>query len=116
MISRDQRTPLGEWWWTVDRLLLAGLIALMLGGIILSLAASPPVAARIGLVRALVRRPLVLCLDNADASLDLEGLRRLGEVLNELKGRTTTFIASSAPALLQLADVRYRVDRRRTAS
>src|SRR3981081_1353885 len=49
MISREQRTPLSEWWWTVDRLLLAAIIALMLGGIILSLAASPPVATRIGL-------------------------------------------------------------------
>jgi len=49
MISREQRTPLSEWWWTVDRLLLAAIMTLMLGGIILSLAASPPVAARIGL-------------------------------------------------------------------
>src|SRR6267154_1265406 len=49
MISREQRTPLSEWWWTVDRLLLAAIIALVLGGIILSLAASPPVATRIGL-------------------------------------------------------------------
>ena len=49
MISRDQRTPLSQWWWTVDRLLLAALITLMLGGIILSLAASPAVAVRIGL-------------------------------------------------------------------
>src|SRR3981081_1533149 len=49
MISREQRTPLSEWWWTVDRLLLAAIIALMLGGIILWLAASPPVATRIGL-------------------------------------------------------------------
>jgi cell division protein FtsW len=49
MISREQRTPLSEWWWTVDRLQLAALIALMLGGVILSLAASPPVATRIGL-------------------------------------------------------------------
>src|SRR5215204_5172590 len=49
MMSRARRTPFGEWWWTVDRLLLAALAALMLGGIILSLAASPPVAARIGL-------------------------------------------------------------------
>jgi cell division protein FtsW len=49
MISREQRTPFSEWWWTVDRLLLAAIIALMLGGIILSLAASPPVATRIGL-------------------------------------------------------------------
>lgn len=49
MISREQRTPLSQWWWTVDRLLLAALITLMLAGVILSLAASPPVAARIGL-------------------------------------------------------------------
>lgn len=49
MISREQRTPLSEWWWTVDRLLLAAFMALMLGGVILSLAASPPVAVRIGL-------------------------------------------------------------------
>ncbi len=49
MISREQRTPLSEWWWTVDRLLLAAMFALMLAGIILSLAASPPVAVRIGL-------------------------------------------------------------------
>ncbi|WP_022720380.1 FtsW/RodA/SpoVE family cell cycle protein, partial [Rhodopseudomonas sp. B29] len=49
MISREQRTPFSEWWWTVDRVLLAALIALMLAGVILSLAASPPVATRIGL-------------------------------------------------------------------
>jgi cell division protein FtsW len=49
MVSRAERTYFGEWWWTVDRLLLAALGALMLGGIVLSLAASPPVATRIGL-------------------------------------------------------------------
>jgi cell division protein FtsW len=49
MGSRTQRTAFNEWWWTVDRLTLAALGALMLGGIVLCLAASPPVAARIGL-------------------------------------------------------------------
>jgi cell division protein FtsW len=49
MSSRAQRTAFNEWWWTVDRLTLAALAALMLGGIVLCLAASPPVAARIGL-------------------------------------------------------------------
>ena len=49
MASRAQPTPFSEWWWTVDRLTLAALGALMLGGIVLCLAASPPVAARIGL-------------------------------------------------------------------
>src|SRR6476646_528400 len=49
MVSRLERTRFAAWWWTVDRLLLAALLALMLAGIILSLAASPPVAARLGL-------------------------------------------------------------------
>jgi cell division protein FtsW len=48
MVSRAQPTAFSEWWWTVDRLTLASLGALMLGGIVLCLAASPPVAARIG--------------------------------------------------------------------
>jgi len=48
MVSRAERTRFSEWWWTVDRYLLAGIIALMIGGIILSLAASPPVAERLG--------------------------------------------------------------------
>jgi len=49
MVSRTVRTPFGHWWWTVDRPVLAALFGLMLGGIILSLAASPPVAARLNL-------------------------------------------------------------------
>ena len=49
MISRTERSPLTDWWWSIDRLMLAALGTLMLAGIVLSLAASPPVAARIGL-------------------------------------------------------------------
>jgi cell division protein FtsW len=49
MASRAQPTVLNEWWRTVDRLTLAAVGALMLGGIVLGLAASPPVATRIGL-------------------------------------------------------------------
>ena len=48
-VPRTARSILGAWWWTVDRIMLAALIVLMLGGVILSLAASPPVANRIGL-------------------------------------------------------------------
>ena len=49
MVSRAERTPFAVWWWTIDRLMLAALGAIMLCGIILSLAASPPVATRLGL-------------------------------------------------------------------
>lgn len=49
MVSRAERTPFGEWWWTVDRFSLAAVGALLLAGIVLSLAASPPVAGRLGL-------------------------------------------------------------------
>src|ERR1700752_1574007 len=69
MASRAQPTLFSEWWRTVDRLTLAALGALMLGGIVLCLAASPLVAARIGLdpfhfvnrqVRFLIPAALVL--------------------------------------------------------
>ncbi len=49
MVSRASRTPFASWWWTVDRLMLAAVITVMLAGIVSSLAASPPVAARLGL-------------------------------------------------------------------
>jgi cell division protein FtsW len=49
MVSRTRNTPFAAWWWTIDRLTVAALIAIALGGIVLSLAASPPVAARLGL-------------------------------------------------------------------
>src|SRR5262245_38125360 len=47
MIAR--RSLLTAWWRTVDRSMLAALLVVMLAGIVLSLAASPPVAARLGL-------------------------------------------------------------------
>ena len=46
MTSRTEYSPLGDWWWTVDRMILAALAVLMLGGLVFSLAASPPVAVR----------------------------------------------------------------------
>jgi cell division protein FtsW len=48
MVSRADRTAFAEWWWTVDKYLLGGLVVLMLGGVVLSLAGSPPVAERLG--------------------------------------------------------------------
>ncbi|MFZ4532643.1 MAG: putative lipid II flippase FtsW [Alsobacter sp.] len=49
MASRIERTPFSDWWWTIDRLLLALLIVLMVIGIVLNMAGSPPVAERLGL-------------------------------------------------------------------
>jgi cell division protein FtsW len=49
MVSRANRSVFAEWWWTIDKYLLFALLALMIGGVVLSLAGSPPVAERIGL-------------------------------------------------------------------
>ena len=49
MFSRDRKTPIAEWWWTIDKQLLAALGLLLIVGIVLSFAASPPVAERLGL-------------------------------------------------------------------
>lgn len=49
MVSRVDKSIIAEWWRTVDRLLLGMLILLMLCGVLISFAASPAVAERIGL-------------------------------------------------------------------
>jgi len=49
MVSRAERGPLAEWFWTIDRLFLAVFILLLGVGFMLSFAASPAVAERIGL-------------------------------------------------------------------
>ncbi|PKQ04397.1 MAG: cell division protein FtsW, partial [Alphaproteobacteria bacterium HGW-Alphaproteobacteria-12] len=48
-LARTNRSLIGEWWWTVDKWTLFGLLCLMLLGGVLALAASPAVAIRIHL-------------------------------------------------------------------
>jgi len=47
-VPRDDRSILGQWWWTVDRWSLGAILAIMAFGVLLTLAASPPAAERIG--------------------------------------------------------------------
>jgi cell division protein FtsW len=49
LISRSDRGALARWWFTVDRPLLSAALLLMAVGVLVSMAASPPVATRIGL-------------------------------------------------------------------
>lgn len=49
MVSRTERSPIADWWWTVDRWLLAAIAALIVLGLVLTMAGSPPVAERLGL-------------------------------------------------------------------
>ncbi|WP_342669884.1 putative peptidoglycan glycosyltransferase FtsW [Devosia elaeis] len=49
MFSRAEKTPLAEWWWSIDKELLGALIMLLAVGVVLSFGASPAVAERIGL-------------------------------------------------------------------
>lgn len=46
MVSRAQMSPFANWWWTVDRAMLGALLSLMALGLVLSFAASPPMAER----------------------------------------------------------------------
>jgi cell division protein FtsW len=85
-LSRDDRTRLGRWWFTVDRWMLAALFALAGIGMLMTLAASPAVAERIGLdMYAFVRRqlvflPLALALLLAVSLLGPRGVRRVAFV------------------------------------
>jgi len=48
-LAREERSVLTDWWFTVDRLLLAGILAIAGAGVVLSLAASPAIAIKRGL-------------------------------------------------------------------
>ena len=47
-VPRDDRSVIGQWWWTVDRWALGAILAIMAFGVLLTLAASPTAAERIG--------------------------------------------------------------------
>jgi len=49
LFARTDKSFLGQWWWTVDRGMLAAFLTLAVFGIALVATASPPVAERIGL-------------------------------------------------------------------
>jgi cell division protein FtsW len=48
-LSRAERSLLADWWFTVDRVLLAAILVIAGAGLLLSLAASPSIAVRRGL-------------------------------------------------------------------
>jgi cell division protein FtsW len=48
MFSREKKTFINEWWWTIDKQLLAALLLLLGIGVAMSFAASPSVATRLG--------------------------------------------------------------------
>ncbi|HBR26980.1 MAG TPA: putative lipid II flippase FtsW [Rhizobiales bacterium] len=48
-LTRADKSVLSDWWFTVDRLMFFGLLLLMGLGLVLSLAASPPIAAKYNL-------------------------------------------------------------------
>jgi cell division protein FtsW len=83
MVSRAERSAFGDWWWTVDRLLIAGLAVLMLSGLVFLMAGGPPVAERLGLSTFhFVNRQVLflipaLCIMIPVSFLSLRHIRRL---------------------------------------
>lgn len=85
--ARTDTSIIGRWWWTVDKWLLLALSVLALTGVILTLAASPAVAVRIGydsfyfVKRELFFLPLALAVMFAASLLEPRGVRRLSLVV-----------------------------------
>lgn len=83
--SRADRSPIGEWWWTIDRVTLGLIGALLTIGLLLNLAAGPAAAERMGISdnlyfvyrQALFIPPAIAVLIGA-SMLNLVQIRRLG--------------------------------------
>ena len=81
--ARTDTSVLGRWWWTVDRWAMAA-IALLIGvGMVLTLAASPPVADRLGydsfhfVRRQFAYLPIAVVVMFAVSLLSPRGIRRV---------------------------------------
>ena len=87
MISRAHRSPLSDWWWTVDRGMISLVLVLLLTGFVFSFAASPPVAERLGLdslhfvMRHAVFAPFAALLMIAISFLTPRQVRRVALVM-----------------------------------
>ena len=85
--ARTDTSLIGRWWWTIDRWTLIAIIALAALGAILTLAASPAVAERIGLEnyhfvrRQFVFLPLGIMIMLATSMLTPRGVRRTALVV-----------------------------------
>jgi cell division protein FtsW len=82
-VPRDDRSVIGQWWWTVDRWSLGAILAIMAFGVLLTLAASPPAAERIGAdsfmfaKRQFVFLPMALAITLAISLASPRHVRRL---------------------------------------
>ena len=64
---------------------------------------------RIAIARALVRKPMLLILDEPTVGLDRQTELEICETLSKLKGEVTTIAVSHQPALFGIADAIYAV-------
>ncbi len=81
--SRNSRSALAKWWWTVDKGLLAALAVIVVIGVLLSLSASPAVASRIGVgkfhfvIKQMFFLPFAIGLMLCLSMLGLKEIRRI---------------------------------------
>lgn len=86
-MRRTRKNILTEWWWTIDRSMLLVLILMMFFGLVLSMAASPPVAEKLGLgsfhfvKRHALFVPVALMLMVGLTLLDPRNIRRVALLL-----------------------------------
>ena len=87
MGSRAKKGLISDWWWSIDRWFLAAFLVLMIGGMVLSFAASPPVAEKIGLEpfhfvkrHALFLFPSIVAM-LATSLLSPRGIRRMSALM-----------------------------------
>ncbi|MBT3990258.1 MAG: cell division protein FtsW [Rhodospirillaceae bacterium] len=84
--SRTDESLFGRWWWTVDRWMIAAIIAIAASGAVLALAASPAVAERIGLDtfyfarRQFIVLPFALIVMFAVSLLNRSGVRQVAVI------------------------------------
>ena len=101
LLSRSDRGLLAQWWFTVDRGLMSAVMLLMAAGVLISMAASPPVAERIGLDSLHFFKSQLIFL--GPAVLVLVGV----SFLDQKQARRAGFVVFALSILLMIAALKF---------
>lgn len=104
MYNRSDRSAVSQWWWTIDRWLLAAFLGLIGFGMVLSFAATPNVAERIGLDSFhFVERHAIFLLPTIAVMIGIS-------FLNERQTRRLALIVLGASLLLMVVALFFGVE------
>lgn len=100
-VSRADKSIIGDWWWSIDRVLLFSFVTLILFGFMMAMAATPVVAERIGLDKLyFVKRHFAYIVPSI-------GIMFVTSLLNSVQAKTASVITFAVMIVMVICTILF---------